>query len=91
MGTLVDGMYMEWCTGVDQLPDFDPTFVEDSNIAIRQIYFTKETIDAHGDELDAYFMNTNAKGCMLVLYRSKSGLLEVTEITGYRSGNFGGS
>ena len=61
MGTLVDGMYMEWCTGVDQLPDFDPTFVEDSNIAIRQIYFTKETIDAHGDELDAYFMNTNAK------------------------------
>ena len=44
-------------------PSFDPTFVEDKVAGIHQIYFTKETIDAYGDELDAYFMNTNAKDC----------------------------
>ena len=62
-GAYVDGIYMEWCTSPDALPSFDPTFVEDKVAGIHQIYFTKETIDAYGDELDAYFMNTNAKDC----------------------------
>ena len=62
-GAYVDGIYMEWCTSPDALPSFDPTFVEDKLAGIHQIYFTKETIDAYGDELDAYFMNTNAKDC----------------------------
>ena len=62
-GAYVDGIYMEWCTSPDALPSFDPTFVEDKLAGIHQIYFTKETIDAYGDELDAYFMKTNAKDC----------------------------
>ena len=62
-GAYVDGIYMEWCTSPDALPSFDPTFVEDKFAGIHQIYFTKETIDAYGDELDAYFMKTNAKDC----------------------------
>ena len=61
-GAYVDGIYMEWCTSPDALRH-DPTFVEDRVAGIHQIYFTKETIDAYGDELDAYFMNTNAKDC----------------------------
>ena len=48
---------------IEREADMPRLCAEDKLAGIHQIYFTKETIDAYGDELDAYFMNTNAKDC----------------------------
>ena len=47
----IDGLYMLWCTEPDMLPEFHTDAFYRCRY-IHQFYFTKETIDQYGDELD---------------------------------------
>ena len=56
----IDGVYMLWCTEPDMLPEFH----EDAIYAcsVHQIYFTEETINNYGDELDDRVEQISAVG-----------------------------
>ncbi|MBR3475261.1 MAG: leucine-rich repeat domain-containing protein [Oscillospiraceae bacterium] len=47
----INGLYMLWCTEPDMLPDFHEEAFSACEY-IHQFYFTQETIEQYGDELD---------------------------------------
>ena len=69
-GVYIEGLWMLWCGSVEQLPAFDTNAFSGGFIA--QAYFTEETINACGNDLDAYFAKLKDAGEPCWYYENKT-------------------
>ena len=60
-GTFIEGLRMEWCGSVDDLPKIAKNAFSGATV-VGQAYFSKEAIDAHGDEFDQFLLGLDDVG-----------------------------